>query len=156
MTTPYLAGASSRPDIRQYFRNYLAYVGELETRLHVIADSVIDAHFARAGFDAATEGKLKGAFKRGFARTRENQTQMNAAMRKYAEDALRVHEFLASVDARVWPGVGNDLDFEDLKEQMQFATLIRTLERSETFLARAQDQAQVSTREAMRQAGVRP
>jgi hypothetical protein len=152
----YSAGASSRIDVPRYFRNYLAYVGELETRLGPVADSIIDERFRRAGFKESTEKELKAAFKRGFERTAQNRQAMYAAMRRYAEAALKLHEFLASVDERALPGVGDNVEFEKVEEQMQFGILLGHMERTEDYLSKVQERQQAALAASLKEAGAKP
>jgi hypothetical protein len=154
LTPVYLSSASIRPDVARYFQNYVAYVDELDARYEPVADSIIDDHFRRAVL-GASEAELKTAFKRGFQRTLRNQRTMTAAVRRYAESALRLHEYMASVDDRVDPGVGDDLEFKNLGEKMRYASFLLGVERSQEYLAKVQSRNDSAVAAAMKEAGVK-
>jgi hypothetical protein len=138
LTDQYLAAVRSRPDIERYFRNYLAYTGELETRYDAVTDSIIDARFRQAGFDASSEAKFKAAFKRGFDQTKRNQRTTVAAMRRYAEAAIKLHEGMASLEGWV-SSAGPNLQFEKLSDHQKLSTLLTTLERAEAYMISVQN-----------------
>jgi hypothetical protein len=97
----YMANASARPDVGEYFTRYGAYAAEVDARLDSIIDSVTTRRFAMANFSAKDAQELRAAFDRGLARTKAGQRDMIAAMKQQAAAVLRLHEYLVRVDARV-------------------------------------------------------
>jgi hypothetical protein len=97
----YLASATTHPDVPDYFMRYGAYTEDLDLHIDSIVVGISKRRFHEAGYDAKTELEMRSAFMRGFGRTREKQRLMFAAMRRQATIALRLHEFLVKVDARV-------------------------------------------------------
>ena len=97
----YLASASTRPDVAEYFTHYAAYAADLDSHVDSIVVSITKRRFHEAHYEPQHEQEMRVAFMRGFGRTRERQRQMFAAMRRQAAIALRLHEFLVKVDPRV-------------------------------------------------------
>jgi len=97
----YMANASARPDVGEYFTRYAAYAAEVDARLDSIIDSVTTRRFAMANFAAKDAQELRAGFDRGLAKTKTGQRDMIAAMKQQAAAALRLHEYLVRVDPRV-------------------------------------------------------
>ena len=97
----YLASASTRPDVAQYFTARAAYTAELATRLDTIAATIVDRRLHAMGYDVMRSRDLRAAFFRGYARSAGRQKMMFGAMRRQATVALKLHEFLVKVDAHV-------------------------------------------------------
>jgi hypothetical protein len=97
----YLAAATDRADVPDYFMRYGAYAEDLDLHVDSIAASIAKRRFHEGGYDPKTELEMRAAFMRGFEKTRERQRLMFTAMRRQATIALRLHEFLVKVDARV-------------------------------------------------------
>jgi len=66
----YLANASARPDVGQYFTRYAAYAGEIDVRLDSIIDSVTTRRFRMAKFSAKDAQELRAGFDHGLAKTK--------------------------------------------------------------------------------------
>src|SRR5436190_653605 len=60
----YLANASARPDVGEYFTRYAAYAAEIGAHLDSIIDSVTIRRFAMAKFSAKDEKDLRAGFDR--------------------------------------------------------------------------------------------
>jgi hypothetical protein len=101
LETSYLASASSRPDVAEYFRSYAAYAVDLDAHIDSIVGGIAQRRFHSAGYDAKTEAEMTAAFMRGFAKTRDRQHLLYVAMQRQSKIALRLHEFLVKVDGRV-------------------------------------------------------
>ena len=101
LEAPYLAAATDRPDVPDYFMRYGAYAEDLELHIDSIAASIAKRRIHEGGYDQKTEVEMRAAFMRGFEKTREKQRLIFIAMRRQATIALRLHEFLVKVDARV-------------------------------------------------------
>jgi hypothetical protein len=97
----YIADAGKRPDVGEYFKRYSSYAADLDTRFDSIVDSVTTRRFRMAGFAPKDEKELRAAFDRGLAKTKATQRDMIAAMKQQAATALRLHEYLVRVDARI-------------------------------------------------------
>ena len=154
LTDGYLAAVRSRPDIERYWRDYLAYIGELETRYDAVTDSIIDARFRQGSFDASDEAKFKAAFKRGFDNTKRNHRTTVAAMRRYAEAAIKLHEGMASLEGWV-SSAGPQVQFEKLSDHKKLATLLTTLERAEAYMISVQNRNDAAIAQ-MKQSGAAP
>jgi hypothetical protein len=101
LEAPYLAAATARPDVPDYFMRYGAYAEDLDLHIDSIASSISKRRFHEGGYDPKTESEMQAAFMHGFGKTRERQHLMYTAIRRQATIALRLHEFLVKVDARV-------------------------------------------------------
>ncbi|MGH7638833.1 MAG: hypothetical protein ACREOK_14380, partial [Gemmatimonadaceae bacterium] len=141
LSNEYVAGASARLDVDQYFRGYLAYVGAIESGFEAVMDSVADVRLAEAKFGDDTE-EIAVRFKRGMARSSGTRRELYEAMRRYAESALKLHEFLARADARILPGDdGVTPTFDDSQELMEYNTLYRSVTYAERQLETQQKNA---------------
>ena len=101
LETSYLTSASSRPDVAEYFKSYAATAMDLDAHIDSIVDGIVQRRLHSAGYDATTEAAMTAAFMRGFEKTRERQHLLYVAMQRRSKLALRLHEFLVKVDARV-------------------------------------------------------
>jgi hypothetical protein len=101
LEAPYLAAATDRPDVPDYFMRYGAYAEDLDLHIDSIAASIAKRRIHEGGYDPKTEVEMRAAFMHGFQKTRERQRVLFTAMRRQATIALRLHEFLIKVDARV-------------------------------------------------------
>jgi hypothetical protein len=90
---PYLAAASSRPDVAEFFTKQQAYAADLSAHM----DSIVTAIVQRRIESADT----RAAFMRGFNRSAEKQQLMLTSMGRQARLALTLHNFLVKIDAHV-------------------------------------------------------
>jgi hypothetical protein len=101
LETSYLASASARPDVAEYFTHYAGYAADLDAHIDSIASEIVQRRFHEAGYSPKDEGELRAAFMRGYNRTHDIQHQLYVAMRRQSTIALRLHEFLVKADARI-------------------------------------------------------
>ena len=97
----YIAAASTRPDIAEYFMHREAYAADLATHMDSIATTVVQRRLDAAGYPVMEKDGMRDAFLRGFHKSEDKQRMVLESMRRQARIALRVHDFLVKVDERV-------------------------------------------------------
>lgn len=90
---PYLASASSRPDVAEYFTKQAAYAADLSAHIDSIVKTIVEQ---RIGSE-----EMRTAFMRGFSRSAERQQAILASMGRQARLAITLHNFLVKIDAHV-------------------------------------------------------
>jgi hypothetical protein len=141
----YLAAASTRPDVAEYFSHYAAYATDVEAHIDSIVAGIAQRRFHEAGYDAKVEADLYAAFMRGYDRSRERQHQLYAAMRRQSNIALRLHEFLVKVDARVSVNAkDNTLAFQKPLEHRRYNELAIAIDAANDEVAQLSGQAQTT------------
>jgi hypothetical protein len=145
MEVSYLASASTHPEVPDYFMRYGAYAEDLDLHIDSIVVSISKRRFHEGGYDAKTELEMRSAFMRGFGRTREKQRLMFAAMRRQATIALRLHEFLVKVDARVAVDPkDNTIVFDRPAEYARYNELAIAIDAANEQVAQLSGQAQAT------------
>jgi hypothetical protein len=90
---PYLASASSRPDVAEFFTKQQAYAADLSAHIDSIMTTIVQRRI---------EGEeMRAAFMRGFNRSADKQHLILESMGRQARIALTLHNFLVKVDAHV-------------------------------------------------------
>ena len=90
---PYLASASSRPDVAEFFTKQQAYAADLSAHIDSIVTTVVQRRI---------EGEeMRAAFMRGFNRSADKQHKILESMGRQARIALTLHNFLVKIDAHV-------------------------------------------------------
>jgi hypothetical protein len=142
----YLASASTRADVAEYFSHQAAYAVDLDAHMDSIVAGIVQRRFHAAGLDAKTEEEMRAAFMRGFGRTREKQHLMFAAMRRQSAIALRLHEFLVKIDARVAVNPKDDkaLVFDKPLERRRYDELAIAVDAANEEIAQLSAQAQAT------------
>lgn len=141
----YLAAASTRPDVAEYFSHYSAYATDVEAHIDSMVAEIAQRRFHEAGYDAKMEADLYAAFMRGYDRSRERQHLLYAAMRRQSNIALRLHEFLVKVDARV--GINpkdNTLAFQKPLEHRRYNELAIAIDAANEDVKQLSGQAQTT------------
>ena len=90
---PYLASASSRPDVAEFFTKQQAYAADLSAHMDSIVTAIVQRRIESA--------ETRAAFMRGFNRSAEKQQLMLTSMGRQARLALTLHNFLVKIDAHV-------------------------------------------------------
>ena len=90
---PYLASASSRPDVAEFFTKQQAYAADLSAHIDSIVTSVVQRRIESE--------EMRAAFMRGFGRSAERQQAILASMGRQARLAITLHNFLVKIDAHV-------------------------------------------------------
>lgn len=146
LETPYLASASTRPDVAEYFTHYGAYAADLDAHIDSIAAGIAYRRIHAAGYDEKTEHEMQAAFMRGFAKTRDRQKQLFTAMRRQSMIALRLHEFLVKIDARVAvdPKDAKALVFDKPLEHRRYNELAIAIDAANEQVAQLSGQTQTT------------
>lgn len=90
---PYLASASSRPDVAEYFTKQQGYAADLSAHMDSIVAAIVERRIESV--------EMRAAFMRGFSRSAEQQQLILTSMGRQARLALTLHNFLVKVDAHV-------------------------------------------------------
>jgi hypothetical protein len=145
LEAPYLAAATDRPDVPDYFMRYGAYAEDLDLHIDSIAASIAKRRIHEGGYDPKTEAEMQAAFMHGFGKTRERQRVLFTAMRRQATIAIRLHEFLVKVDKRVSVDPkDNKLVFEKPIEHRRYNELAIAIDAANEELAQLSGQAQTT------------
>ena len=130
LETPYLASASTRPDIPEFFLHRKAYADDLGTHVDTIAMIVVARRLKAAGMDVVRTNEMRQAFLVGFKKSDAKLRTMLAAMRRQSIVALRLHQFLVEIDphVRVNPKDPNKLIFDRPADQRRYLELATAVE----------------------------
>ena len=146
LETSYLSSASARPDVAEYFKSYAAYAADLDAHIDSIVGGIAQRRFHSAGYDAKTEAEMTAAFMRGFAKTRDRQHLLYTAMQRQSMIALRLHEFLVKIDARVAVDPKDDkaLVFVKPREHRRYNELAVAIDAANEQVAQLSGQTQTT------------
>ena len=145
LEAPYLAAATDRPDVPDYFMRYGAYAEDLDLHIDSIAASIAKRRIHEGDYDPKTETEMQAAFMHGFGKTRERQRVLFTAMRRQATIAIRLHEFLVKVDKRVAVDPkDNKLVFDRPIERRRYNELAIAIDAANEELAQLSGQAQTT------------
>ena len=98
---PYMASASSRPDVADYFTRRGAFAADLAAHMDSIATIVVKRRLDGAGMRVLEADSMRAAFLRGFHKNGAKQAMILESMRRQSRVALRLHEFLVKADAHI-------------------------------------------------------
>jgi len=98
---PYLASASSRPDVAEFFTKQQAYATDLASHMDSIVTAIVTRRLDEAGYPVMQKDEMRTAFLRGFHKSGDRQRLILESMGRQARLALTLHNFLVKVDAHV-------------------------------------------------------
>lgn len=127
---PYLASASTRPDVAEYFTKQQAYAADLSAHMDSIVTAIVRSRIS-------TE-EMRAAFMRGYNRSADRQRAMIATMGRQARIALTLHNFLVKVDAHVALNAkGDALVFDRPMDRRRYDELAIAIDAANAELAQA-------------------
>jgi len=98
---PYVASASGRPDVAEYFAHRQAYAVDLSAHMDSIAAIVVKRRLDAAGYPVLEGDSMRTAFLVGFHKNAAKQQVLFDAMRRQCRVALTLHAFLVKIDPHV-------------------------------------------------------
>jgi hypothetical protein len=125
LEAPYLASASTRPDVPEFFAHRKAYAEDLSAHADTIAMNIVGRRLKEAGMDVVRTKQMRQAFLMGFAKSDAKLRTMLGAMRRQSIVAMRLHEFLVEIDphVRVNPKDPNTVLFDRPADQRRYLEL---------------------------------
>lgn len=127
---PYLASASSHPDVEVYFTKQAAYAADLSAHMDSIVTAIVQ--------NRISSEEMRAAFMRGYNRSADRQRAMVATMGRQARIALTLHNFLVKIDAHVALNAkGDGLVFDRPKDRRRYDELAVAIDAVNTELAEA-------------------
>lgn len=127
---PYLASASTRPDVEVYFTKQAAYAADLSAHLDSIVTAIVQSRISSE--------EMRAAFMRGYNRSADRQKAMITTMGRQARIALTLHNFLVKVDAHVALNAkGDGLVFDRPMDRRRYDELAVAIDAVNTQLAQA-------------------
>ena len=131
---PYLASASSRPDVAEYFTKQAAYAADLSAHMDSIVKTIVGQ---RIGSE-----EMRAAFMRGFSRSAEKQHAILQAMGRQARVAVTLHNFLVKIDAHVALNAkGDGLVFDRPMDRRRYDELAVAIDAANEQLVQAAEPA---------------
>ena len=131
---PYLASASSRPDVAEYFTKQAAYAADLSTHMDSIVKTIVEQ---RIGSE-----ELRAAFMRGFSRSADKQHAILESMGRQARVAIILHNFLVKIDAHVALNAkGDGLVFDRPMDRRRYDELAVAIDAANEQLVQAAEPA---------------
>ena len=139
MESEYLASASTRPDIPEFFAHRKAYAEDLSAHVDTIAMIVVGRRLKAAGMDVVKTAEMRRAFLFGFQKSDARLRGMLAAMRRQSIVALRLHEFLVQVDpfVRVNPKDPSTVIFDRPADRRRFDELATAIDAANAQMEQA-------------------
>jgi len=131
---PYLASASSRPDVAEYFTKQAAYAADLSAHMDSIVKEIVER---RIGSE-----EMRAAFMRGFSRSADKQHAILASMGHQARVAIILHNFLVKIDAHVALNAkGDGLVFDRPMDRRRYDELAVAIDAANEQLVQAAEPA---------------
>jgi hypothetical protein len=139
LETPYLASASTRPDIPDFFSRRKAYAEDLGAHVDTIALIIVGRRLKEAGMDVVRTNEMRQAFLAGFKRSDARLRTMLGAMRRQSIVALRLHEFLVEIDPHVSvnPKDPDKLIFDRPADQRRYLELATAIDAANAQMEQA-------------------
>lgn len=135
---PYLASASSRPDVAEYFTKQQAYAADLSAHMDSIVTAIVTRRLDEAGYPVMQKDEMRTAFLRGFHKSGDKQRMILESMGRQARLALTLHNFLVKVDAHVaLNGKGDALVFDRPMDRRRYDELAIAIDAVNAQLAEA-------------------
>lgn len=145
LETPYLASASSRPDVAEYFTKQQAYAADLSSHMDSIVTAIVTRRLDEAGYPVMQKDEIRAAFLRGFHKSGDKQRMILESMGRQARLALTLHNFLVKVDAHVAPNAkGDGLVFDRPMDHRRYDELAVAIDAVNAQLAQAASPAVAS------------
>jgi hypothetical protein len=139
LETEYLASASTRPDVPEFFAHRKAYAEDLGAHIDTIAMVVVGRRLKAAGMDVVRTDEMRRAFLLGFKKSDARLRTMLAAMRRQSIVALGLHEFLVEIDphVRVNPKDPEKLIFDRPADQRRYLELATAVDAANAQMEQA-------------------
>lgn len=139
LEAPYLASASTRPDIPEFFESRKAYAEDLASHADTIAMIIAARRLKEAGMDVVRTKEMQQAFLYGFKKSDVKLRTMLGAMRRQSIVALRLHEFLVEIDpyVRVNPKNPETVLFDRPSDQRRYFELATAIDAANDQVDRA-------------------
>jgi hypothetical protein len=139
LEAPYLASASTRPDVAEFFLHRKAYAEDLGAHVDTIAMIIVGRRLKAAGMDVVRTNEMRQAFLYGFKKSDAKLRTMLAAMRQQSIVALRLHEFLVEVDphVRVNPKDPDKVIFDRPADQRRYLELATAVDEANAQMEQA-------------------
>ena len=142
LETPYMAAASSRPDVEVYFTKQAAYAADLSAHMDSIVTAIVQRRLDEAGYPVMQKDEMRAAFLRGFHKSGEKQRAILGSMARQARIALTLHNFLVKIDAHVAPNAkGDGLVFDRPADRRRFDELAIAIDAANEQLVQAAEPA---------------
>ena len=130
----YLASASSRPDVAEYFTKQAAYAADLSAHMDSIVKAIVEQRIASPD--------MRAAFMRGFSRSADKQHAILASMGRQARVAITLHNFLVKIDAHVALNAkGDGLVFDRPMDRRRYDELAVAIDAATEQLVQAAEPA---------------
>lgn len=127
---PYLASASTRPDVEVYFTKQAAYAADLSAHIDSIVTAIVQSRISSE--------EMRAAFMRGYGRSADRQRAILTTMGRQARIALTLHNFLVKVDAHVALNAkGDGLVFDRPMDRRRYDELAIAIDAANAELAQA-------------------
>jgi hypothetical protein len=139
LEAPYLASATTRPDVAEFFTHRKAYAEDLGAHADTIAMIIVGRRLKAAGMDVVRTNEMRQAFLYGFKKSDARLRTMLAAMRQQSIVALRLHEFLVEVDphVRVNPKDAEKVIFDRPADQRRYLELATAVDEANAQVEQA-------------------
>ena len=139
LEAPYLASASTRPDVAEFFLHRKAYAEDLGAHVDTIAMVIVARRLKAAGMDVVRTNEMRRAFLFGFKKSDARLRTMLAAMRQQSIVALNLHEFLVKVDphVRINPKDADKVIFDRPADQRRYIELATAVDEANAQMEQA-------------------
>jgi hypothetical protein len=146
LEAPYLASARTRPDVPEFFANRKAYAEDLSAHIDTISMVVVGRRLKAAGMDVTATKERRQAFLYGFQKSGARLRTLLAAMRRQSIVALRLHEFLVTIDpyVRVNPKDPNTVMFDRPADQHRYLELATAIDAANDQMQQAATPSQTT------------
>lgn len=135
---PYVASASTRPDVAEYFTHRQAYAVDLSAHMDSIATIVVKRRLDAAGYRVLEGDSMRTAFLAGFHKNDAKQRMLFDAMRRQCRMALALHAFLVKIDPHVrLDPKSNTLVFDRPADKRRFDELAMAVDAANDLMDQA-------------------
>lgn len=138
----YLASASSRPDVAEYFTKQQAYATDLSAHMDSIVTQIVTRRLDEAGYPVMRKDEMRTAFLRGFHKSGDKQRAILESMGRQARIAITLHNFLVKIDSHVALNAkGDGLVFARPMDQRRYDELAVAIDAANDQLVQAAEPA---------------